>query len=148
MRDVDTSLEFTAVPGPILHVVWPDVEPMLQKALDVSPKGYTTEAIHAELLQGTLGLWVVLDKMHVPVAAITTRITDLPEARVLAMDWIGGSRMAEWFEQAMATLEDYARVHQCTQLQGYGRKAWERWLSPCGWKPAYMTYKKDLDDGQ
>jgi len=144
--NIAANISISAVPAPAVGFVWDTVAPMLQKAVDTSPGGYTTDSIRNDLMEGTLGLWVALENGDTPVAAFTTRIMDLPEKRVLAMDWVGGGKMSEWLELTMDVLERYARDNSCTQLQGYGRKAWERWMQPHGWEPAYMTYKKDLSD--
>jgi hypothetical protein len=44
-------------------------------------------------------------------------------------------------------MERYARDNGCTHIEGYGRKAWGRWLQKYGWKPAYIAYKMELTDG-
>ncbi len=145
---IDTSnMSFSAVPVQAVDFVWDTVAPMLQMAIDTSPGGYTTDSVREDIMAGRLGLWVALEGGDTPVAAVTTRIVDLPEMRVLTMDWVGGSKMANWLGVTMDTLERYAKDNDCTQLQGYGRKAWERWMKPRGWEPAYTTYKKDLIHG-
>ncbi len=146
MRDMVEQLEFTAVPPSVVGIVWGDVEPMLAKAIDKSGGYYNTAVILDGICRGVLGLWVVLDDAK-PIAAITTRIDKMPNATVLAMDWIGGTRMKEWLPMAQKTLERYAGDNGCTQLHGYGRKGWDRFLRNHGWKPDHIVYKMELSDG-
>jgi hypothetical protein len=42
-------------------------------------------------------------------------------------------------------MEAYARDNGCTHLEGYGRKAWGRWLQKYGWEPEYIAYRMELD---
>jgi len=146
MKDSVTTLQMSAVPVEAIQLVWSDVEPMLQKAIDASGGRYTTIGILASLLRRDMGLWVVMDG-ETPIAAMTTRIVAYPQCRSLAVDWMGGSRMREWLPLVQQTFSRYARDHGCTELQGYGRRAWERWLRTYGWKPDYIAYKMDLSDG-
>lgn len=146
MKDVIQQLQITVVPAPVLDVVWPQVAPMLDKAVKTTYPRYNIESIRAELNKGTLALWLVLDSAT-PVAAFTTRIADYPKSRGLCMDWIGGGRMAEWLPLAQPLMEQYAKDNGCTHLEGYGRKAWGRWLQKYGWEPEYIAYRMELTHG-
>lgn len=146
MKDVAASLQVSAVPSQVLDIVWPEVATMLDKAVQTTRPRYNIESVRKELDRGTLLLWLVLDETT-PVAAFTTRIADYPKSRGLCMDWIGGSRMNEWLPLAQPLMERYARDHECTHLEGYGRKAWGRWLQRYGWEPEYIAYRMELIDG-
>jgi len=142
----------TAVPSEALDVVWGDVERLLQKSVDISRGKYRVEDVYSGVEMGAYCLWLVLDdydENHAsPVAAITTRIIQYPGgARALAMDWIGGARMKEWLPELQETMTKYAKESQCTHLEGYGRRAWGRWLEQYGWKPEYIAYRMELDNG-
>lgn len=137
----------TAVPSEALDVVWGDVERLLKKSVDISRGKYRTEDIYSGVEMGAYGLWLALDEGE-PVAAITTRIIQYPGgARALAMDWIGGAKMKDWLPALQETMTQYAKDSQCTHLEGYGRKAWGRWLEKYGWEPEYIAYRMELDNG-
>jgi len=146
MRDTVPQLQVTVVPISVLDVVWPKASEMLAKAVKTTHPRYNVNSIRAELDRGVLALWLVFDDTA-PVAAFTTRIADYPESRGLCMDWIGGARMAEWLPLAQPLMEQYARDNGCTHLEGYGRKAWGRWLQKYNWKPEYIAYRMELTDG-
>jgi hypothetical protein len=55
--------------------------------------------------------------------------------------------MAEWLPQAQRVMSKYAKDNRCTHLEGFGRKAWGRWLAKYGWKPEYIAYRMELSDG-
>ena len=113
------------------------------KSVDTSNGKYSIDDLYHSINNGQYVLWIVMDKDE-PVAAITTSIISYPGRKAMAMDWIGGSRMREWLPMAMETLSEYSRKNGCTHLEGYGRKAWGRWLSKYGWKPEYIAYRMEL----
>lgn len=145
MRDTATQLTFSVVPPQVLDVVWPDAKKMLQMAVDTTSGVYNIDNVYDALKNQTYLLWVALDGAT-PVAAITTRIAIYPNAKGLAMDWIGGKRMRDWFPLAHETLSNYARQNGCTHMEGYGRRAWGRWLEKYGWKPEYIAYRMELSE--
>ena len=61
------------------------------------------------------------------------------------MDFIGGTRMKEWLPQAQKTIEQFAVDNNCSHLEGYGRKAWGRWLGKYGWEPDYIAYRMEIN---
>jgi hypothetical protein len=140
------QIQLSSVPAAAVGVVWPDVEPMLRRAIQSSGGYYNTAVILDGIFKGHLGLWVVLDDAT-PIAALTTRIDKMPNATVLVMDWIGGTRMREWLPLAQKTFEQYGRDNGCTELHGFGRKGWDRVLRKHGWKPNHTVYKMELTDG-
>jgi hypothetical protein len=144
MKDTVQQLQITVVPPAVLDVVWPKAAELLGKALRVSRRKYTAESIRADMDRGILALWLVFDGAT-PVAAFTTRIAAYPDAKGLCMDWIGGDRMKDWLPLAQPLMEAYARDNGCTHLEGYGRKAWGRWLQKYGWEPEYIAYRMELD---
>jgi len=133
----------SAVPREVLGIVWGDVGKLLYKSVDTSNGKYSIDDLYHSINNGQYVLWIVMDKDE-PVAAITTSIISYPGRKAMAMDWIGGSRMREWLPMAMKTLSEYSRKNGCTHLEGYGRKAWGRWLSKYGWKPEYIAYRMEL----
>ena len=137
---------FTAVPRDALGIVWGDVARVLNKSVDTSGGKFHIDDIYRDIDSGLLGLWLVLDKKDV-VAAITTRIIQYPGRKAMALDWVGGTRMAEWLPLVLSTIEEYAKESDCQHLEGYGRNAWGRYLGKYGWEPEYIAYRMELDNG-
>jgi len=147
MMDTSTpdSLIFSAVPAAVLDVVWADAEPLLAKAVEASGGRYTTQSVYEGLRNQHLLLWMVMDGTK-PVAALTTRVSQLPTVRALSIDWLGGERMKEWLPIIMPVLVQYGKQYSCTEMHGYGRLAWSRWLAPHGWAQDYIAYKREIND--
>lgn len=143
MKDVQSTLTFNYVDVNLLDIVWDDVSGLLQLAVDVAGDKFDIKTVREMLDRQELVLWVVADGTK-PIAALTTRVIAYPKCYGLALDWIGGSRMKEWFSIAMPVLKDYARFQKCAHIEGYGRRAWLRWIEPEGFKQDYIAFKAEL----
>jgi hypothetical protein len=147
MKDVTTRLVYTPVPKAFVNAVWADVTRVLKRSVDTSRGKFSMQDVYDGIMADTYVLWVVLDDDEV-VAAITSRIVGYPGPhRGMALDWIGGTRMAEWLPMVQRAMSKYARDNGCTHLEGFGRKAWGRWLAKYGWEPEYIAYRMELSDG-
>ena len=136
----------TAVPRDALGIVWGDVVRVLNKSVETSAGKFHIDDIYKEIDRGVLGLWLVLEEKEV-LAAITTRIIEYPGRKALALDWVGGNRMKDWLPMVLETMERYAKESGCQHIEGYGRKAWGRYLGKYGWKPEYIAYRMELNNG-
>ena len=147
MKDVATRLVYTPVPKVFVDAVWADVVRVLKKSVDTANGKFDMQDIYNGIKDDSYVLWIVLDDDQV-IAAITSRIEQYPGPhRALALDWIGGTRMAEWLPLAHRAMIAYAKDHECTHLEGFGRKAWGRWLEKYGWQPEYIAYRMELSNG-
>lgn len=147
MKDVVTSLVYTPVPKAFVEAIWGDVIRVLKPAVDTTRGKYDIDGLYEGIMADVYVLWVVLDGDDI-VAAVTSRIVRYSDTQCgMALDWIGGARMAEWLPQAQRVMSKYAKDNRCTHLEGFGRKAWGRWLAKYGWKPEYIAYRMELSDG-
>ena len=136
----------SAVPKEAVSAVWADVARVMNKSVDTSNGKYHVDDLFHGIQSDLYVLWVIMEEEKV-IAAITTRIIEYPGKRAMAMDWIGGSKMGKWLPVAQETLERFARDNNCTHLEGYGRKAWGRWLGKYGWNPEYIAYRMEIENG-
>jgi hypothetical protein len=139
-----TEYTFTAVPPELVDVVWSDAGPILAQAVETSGGRYTIDAVYEALKVQHIALWLVLDQNAKIVAALTTRVVQLPTTRMMAMDWLAGKDMKAWLPMVQKTLEQYGKEYGCTEMQAYGRKAWGRVLGRHGWVLDTIQYKKDI----
>jgi len=139
----------TAVPREAIDIVWPDVINMLNKAVETSKGKYHIDDIYEDLTKGFYNLWLIIDNKGEDkvIAALTTRLIKYPNRSAMAMDWVGGKRMAEWLPIAMEKLISFAKDCGCSHLEGYGRKAWIKVLKRYNWKPEYIAYRMEIDNG-
>jgi hypothetical protein len=125
----------TGIPLRHLHLVWPDLWPLLEPAVKRSPD---KPDVLARLLFNDAQLWAVYDA-DAPVAAIVTQIqAGRPSAALRAGErrcliWlVGGSRLREWAADFITKLEDWARSLGCVALRGVGRPGWARIVKKFG----------------
>ena len=147
MKDVRTGLMFTPVPTEFVDGVWPQVSEIMEKSVKTAEGKYKVEDLYPEIMDNQIVLWIIADHDNDDeiIAAITTRLIEYPQGNSMAMDWIGGKRMKDWLPLAQDRISNYAKIHDCKYLEGYGRRGWDRWLRKYGWKPDYIAYKMELN---
>ena len=136
----------TAVPIEGVDIVWEDAKRVLHKSVNTSAGKFEVEDLKQELKQGQLVLWLVMDGSEV-LAALTSRVIEYPGRRAMALDWVGGKHMRKWLPLVLNTLQKYATDCECKHIEGYGRKAWGSILQKYGWKPEYIAYRMELNNG-
>ena len=126
-----------------LDTQWQYIEPILNKAVCLSPRKIDIKDVYEASKQGAYLVWTVEDEGEI-IAVITTRMVFYPKGYALALDFVGGDKMKDWIELVLSTLEAHARHNKCIHMEGFGRKAWQRFIGKFGWYPAHITYHKDL----
>ena len=136
-------MKFLPVPVDYLETQWQYIEPILNKAVCLSPRKIDNKDVYEASKQGAYLVWTVQDEGEI-IAVITTRMVFYPKGYALALDFVGGDKMKDWIELVLSTLEAHARHNKCVSLEAFGRKGWEKILNKFGCKAAYTTFKKDL----
>lgn len=142
-----SEVQCLAVHREHLAHIWPVVEPMLAKAVLTAPDKIAVDDILAGAHAGAYVIWVVTVDGTI-TAAITSRVIEYPLCRAMALDWIGGTRMKVWFGLAMRVMKEHAARNDCSHMEGYGREAWMRWIGKEGWRPEYVAFRMELDNGR
>lgn len=139
-------MKITAVNPELIDLVWDDIRDMLEGATDTAGKKFDVEDVRTQALQNIYVIWIIMDDNsdNKIVAAFTTRLVQYPKRMALAVDWLGGSRMREWIDDMNDIMFRYAKDLGCGHIEGYGRKAWGRWLGKRGWEPAYTCYEAEV----
>lgn len=146
MKDMTENVEIFYVPNEIVPEVWGEVQEIMEKSIATSNGNFFPHDVLDHIMEGFYMLWIAKVDGEI-VAGITTRVIEYPNARSLSMDWIGGSQMQKWLPVAHEIIVDHAKANGCSQIEGYGRKAWGRWLAKYGWKPNYIAFKMELGNG-
>ena len=101
-----------------IHYVWPDVKPMIQRALDNGSQ-WTIDEIRDDLFGGKMQLWSYGEFDH--QAVLVTRMTD--HCLLLALS----GYMARWIHH-LSLVEGMARQVGCKEMRIHGRRGWSRVL--------------------
>ena len=83
------------VPSEEVYRIWPDVAPLLQMAIDVTPSRYDLEGLFEELDAGRTQLWIGFDEDYKVHSAGITRIYETQLAKIISIEWLGGERLDE-----------------------------------------------------
>ena len=139
------------LPIPIDQVenMWSHIEPVIKKAVDLTPDRIDTQDLYDSAKAGGYLLWVVYDgesKNMKIYAVLSTRVLQYPKTKALAVDFVAGTKMKTWLPVVMEKFEELGKLNQCTHIEGYGRKAWSRYLEKFGWKQQHIQYEKRLDN--
>ena len=120
-----TDVRCLPVPKHHLATVWPHVSQLLERAVRTADGKLTVDDILDGAKHGLYVLWIVLMDEEI-VAAVTTRIIEYPQRKAMALDWVGGKRMREWFGPAMRVMKEHARRNGCARMartrMGRGRR--------------------------
>lgn len=138
-----SDIQCIAVPKEHLNTVWQVAGPMLAKAVKTAEGKMDVEHVLEGAHAGLYVIWLILIDGEA-VASVTTRIIKYPKCNAMALDWVGGTRMKEWFGPSMRAMKEHAIRNGCAHMEGYGREAWMRWIGKEGWRPDYVTFKMEF----
>lgn len=127
--------------------MWGFVAPLLKKAVTLSPNKIAMPDVLEGAVQGVYTVWIITKDNEEIVASIATRVISYPRTASFAIEFVGGKEIKNWIDTALETFETVAKHNNCTHFEGYGRPAWIRYLGPRGFKPAFTTFEKELDNG-
>lgn len=132
--------DLVLVPIDKVLAVMPDVQPMIEPAINRSDDRWDIWSVIAMLLNGQMQLWLSINDGK-PEAAMVTRIIEYPKMRVLSLPFIGGRARENWmhFEEAII---DFGRRNGCAELEGYARKGWLRILK--GWIEGWTYIRRPI----
>lgn len=103
---------------------WPHVRPFIEAAFAENRGDDSAELVHADLLSGNQYLWIAWDEDNRSiVAAITTKVIDVPRGRVCLITSCGGKNLNRWVG-CMPRIEEYAKEERCAYIRFSGRKGW------------------------
>lgn len=111
-----------------IDIVWPDVAPILQKALDRADNRYLITDIYQAVVDKDMQLWVTFNHAGI-VAAGITQIIQYPQKKILALPFVGGEEMPKWIDSVMHDIELFAREKGCDGIDLLGRPGWKKFIN-------------------
>lgn len=98
-------------------------------------KSYDTDFVKACLDDEEMQCWVGVDNDEIKVAHITI-VDDKPKRSILHIPLTGAveGTIDEWLEQHLEVFKEFARMHGCSTIRGYGRYGWIKKLKPADWR--------------
>lgn len=127
----------TQVPKEDTFLIWQQVAPLLQPALDNT---YDIMDIEKGLQENRFQLFISWNNKV--ESAVVTEIAVYPRAKVLRYFLAGGTNLDNWLEKIQQVIEKFAKNNNCTQVEVAGRKGWVKKLK--GYKEKAVLLSKDL----
>ena len=123
-----------------IGLVWDDVVPLIEKALQHAEGELVPDDIKKHLDKGDLRLWVALEGKET-IAAMVTEVIQYPRKKIVRVITLAGKNMDMWYD-FLPMIEGYAIRNGCSSLEAWSRKGMTRKLKD--WKHSYDIITKDL----
>jgi hypothetical protein len=135
----------------ILPVLDADFDKYLPRCMEILAPAVARQSQNASMQdiedsvrEGTSLMWAI----HVGdtlVAALTTCVVKHPQRLTLRIEFMAGSKMSVWMNDAMELLEKLARDAGLSAVEADGRKGFERYLGRSKFREAYRNYVMEID---
>ena len=146
MTDTTGEIRVSAVPTEYVQQIWPQVEPLVQKAVKYTYGRHNTTDILDLLLNYDHALWIAFNEDKILGAGITSFI-QYPQAKYLNFLFCGGEKLKAWKDPMLALLRRWAKDNHCDGIEGTARIGWANIFKRDGYKPVWHTYQLPLDNG-
>ena len=123
-----------------IDLVWDDVVPLIEKALQHAEGELVPDDIKKHLDKNDLRLWIALEGKET-IAAMVTEIIQYPRKKIVRVITLAGKNMDMWYD-FLPMIEGYAIRNGCSSLEAWSRKGMARKLKD--WKHSYDIITKDL----
>lgn len=130
-----------------IHKCWLKIEKPIQNALKYSDGKYNIADIECSLKTHEMQLWVIVDKIGSMKAVIITQIVSYPQKKVMFFVLIHGIKFGDW-KHFIDDFVSFAKSHDCTAIEGYGRPGWEKKISDIGFSKVHTVYRLQIGDRQ
>ena len=142
-RDVTHTIAL--VPPNYISSLWFDVRDHLAPAIDRSHGRWSLEHLYAAIANGQQHLWLAFDKDKHIDGVWTTEFIDYPCKRMLAIQFLGGSKITDWGWEMIDRTSSWAADNGCSGIEATGRAGFWKWLEQDGFTRSYTVYEKELD---
>lgn len=123
---VHEGVKVTGVISQDARFLWPEVAPLLERALD--PAEYDLNNLLALIEAKEFQLWVAVRGPSI-IAAMTSTIQVYPAGKICVLVHMGGKWDAA-MKAALPKICEWARDHNVSGVRLIGRPGWEKLLAP------------------
>lgn len=126
-----------------LEVVWPVIEPWLERALKFGPDLYASGDIKALVANQMMILWIAIDEKEI-IGFCIVSVVKYPRCTVGDIHWTGGAvhKGKAWLDEMFEVLKAWAKHSGCQKLGGGGRRGW---IEKYGFKEHGVMFELDLE---
>lgn len=130
-------------PG-MVDVVWKDISPFLQDAIDESAGELSLQNIKQRIEDTTAIALCVLDEDTLYAVGILESVTYPSSKKVLGIICLGGTKMEDWVEAIDEAIGSIAEEQGCHEVRIVGRPGWVKALKKLGWESTHVILSKRI----
>lgn len=122
--------------------------PKLEEMLDLVPhtwRHWTKEYICSSAASNVIQVWGIGPPPNA-VLVFFTQVSIYPVGRVLTLVWGAGSFDEEMLPLLLATMVNFAKMNNCTEIEMRGRRGWGPSLRSIGMKEEYVVWSIPVPD--
>ena len=138
----ETMCEVQGIDSINIPILWEQVAPMIQNALDHSEGEYELQDIYSLLMYHKMQLWVVANETEIQ-ACMVTEFRAFPRKKVCYIVLASGESVTDW-THCFGDIEQWAFEEGAELLQAYGRPGWKKLAHERGYHVKYHLYCKEL----
>ncbi len=137
-------IELAAIPRESVGLMWPIIEPGIQKMLDHGLGVLSPDDIREAASAGDTLLFVVVQDGELEPMAVLICYVAIGQKRVFEISMTWGEQMSEWFDIAYDGLLKVALELKCDMVAITGRRGWIKQLRSRGFSEKLVTLIKEL----
>jgi hypothetical protein len=118
---------------------WARCRPWIEAALATSPNLESIEDVERAVERGAYQVWFGKD------CCAITEIAQFEQRKILIVKH-GGGDLTELLDVMEPKMCAFARANGCDGIMGEGRRGWERVTEKRGYRFAFLTMIKDLEN--
>jgi hypothetical protein len=131
------------IPRGMIADAWPNVGPMLQRAIKRSGPFYDLGDVRRKLEDGDISLWAVMHEGRL-TAAFTTNEIIYPRRKIMLVELLGGKDANLWYHDTVEKLAEIARETGYDAIETVARRGWAKMAGKVGFKETAVTYEMEL----
>lgn len=134
-----SGLSLICVPTDQVAAFWPSVVDLIATAYETGLGDDDVDSLAADVMSGGTRLWLVWSDGL--LAALTTKIVEVPTKRLCVISSLAGAGMSRWLP-LISEIEAYARHESCDAVRVSGREGWKRVLTD--YRQPWVCLEKDV----
>ena len=138
------NITISSVPPELLHLVWHNVKPLFQRALDHTNDEYTVDDIK-QLIEDGETLLLVVSEGETILAACGMDVVQYPSTRNIRVSYLGGINMDQWLLKLVQSINLIAKEMEVKDIEVVGRRGWVKKLCDHGYVETYTTVVKRVE---
>ncbi len=145
-----STFQVAIIPSGHVRNVLVEILPMLDKAAAVTNGRMTTDDIVAEIMNGTVTLWIAFDtaQNNKIFGVLLSKMVNYYRRRMMSVTFSAGERASDWMDLMIDRLFSFSKEQGCDAVEWTGRRGWERFLNRYGLKVKYCLFELDIDNAR